>query len=106
LTAARRPVHGVEGQREQPAGLVGVVAAGGGERDADDELDQVVGAQVRAGGSGPLGVGQQVGRGTPDDAVAVDGGRVGVWTFAFDGQPAGRVREAAAEIEELGYGAI
>ena len=76
------------------------------QRDADDELDQVVRAQVRAGGSGPLGVGQQVGRGTPDDAVAVDGGRVGVWTFAFDGQPAGRVREAAAEIEELGYGAI
>jgi probable F420-dependent oxidoreductase len=33
-------------------------------------------------------------------------GRVGVWTFAFDGQPAGRVREAAAEIEELGYSAI
>ena len=33
-------------------------------------------------------------------------GRVGIWTFAFDGQPAGRVREAAAEIEELGYGAI
>jgi probable F420-dependent oxidoreductase len=33
-------------------------------------------------------------------------GRVGIWTFAFDGQPAGPVREAAAEIEELGYGAI
>ncbi|WP_018500537.1 TIGR03620 family F420-dependent LLM class oxidoreductase [Parafrankia discariae] len=33
-------------------------------------------------------------------------GRIGVWTMAFDGQPAGRVREAAAEIEELGYGAI
>ncbi|MFD0420710.1 TIGR03620 family F420-dependent LLM class oxidoreductase [Streptomyces parvus] len=33
-------------------------------------------------------------------------GRVGIWTLAFDGQPAGRVREAAAEIEELGYGAI
>jgi probable F420-dependent oxidoreductase len=32
--------------------------------------------------------------------------RVGIWTFTFDGQPAGRVREAAAEIEELGYGAI
>jgi probable F420-dependent oxidoreductase len=31
---------------------------------------------------------------------------VGIWTFAFDGEPAGRVREAAAEIEELGYGAI
>ncbi|WP_067170662.1 TIGR03620 family F420-dependent LLM class oxidoreductase [Microtetraspora niveoalba] len=33
-------------------------------------------------------------------------GRVGIWTFDFDGQPAGKVREAAAEIEELGYGAI
>ncbi|MFD9909352.1 TIGR03620 family F420-dependent LLM class oxidoreductase [Streptomyces sp. NPDC059063] len=33
-------------------------------------------------------------------------GRVGVWTFAFEGQPTGRVREAAAEIEELGYGAL
>ncbi|MFC4913999.1 TIGR03620 family F420-dependent LLM class oxidoreductase [Actinomadura gamaensis] len=33
-------------------------------------------------------------------------GRVGIWTFAFDGQPADRVREAAAEIEELGYGTI
>jgi probable F420-dependent oxidoreductase len=32
-----------------------------------------------------------------------DLGRVGIWTFAFDGQPATRVREAAAEIEELGY---
>ncbi|MER7348873.1 TIGR03620 family F420-dependent LLM class oxidoreductase [Streptomyces aurantiacus] len=33
-------------------------------------------------------------------------GRAGIWTFAFEGHPAGRVREAAAEIEELGYGAI
>lgn len=33
-------------------------------------------------------------------------GHVGVWTMAFEAQPAGRVREAAAEIEELGYGAI
>ncbi|SNQ49631.1 conserved hypothetical protein [Frankia canadensis] len=33
-------------------------------------------------------------------------GQVGIWTMAFDGQPVGRVREAAAEIEELGYGAI
>lgn len=31
---------------------------------------------------------------------------VGIWTFAFDAQPATRVREAAAEIEELGYSAI
>ncbi|CAM5653484.1 TIGR03620 family F420-dependent LLM class oxidoreductase [Streptomyces griseorubiginosus] len=33
-------------------------------------------------------------------------GRVGIWTFAFDSQPAGRVRESASEIEELGYGAL
>ncbi|MBW5425412.1 LLM class flavin-dependent oxidoreductase, partial [Streptomyces sp. BG9H] len=33
-------------------------------------------------------------------------GQAGVWTFAFEGHPAGRVREAAAEIEELGYGAL
>ncbi|MFJ9952419.1 TIGR03620 family F420-dependent LLM class oxidoreductase [Kitasatospora sp. NPDC091207] len=33
-------------------------------------------------------------------------GRVGIWTFGFEGQPAGRVREAAAEVEETGYGAI
>ncbi|MFI6902108.1 TIGR03620 family F420-dependent LLM class oxidoreductase [Nonomuraea sp. NPDC050394] len=33
-------------------------------------------------------------------------GRIGVWTFAFDGRPAAEVREAAAEIEELGYGTL
>ncbi|TQM09382.1 TIGR03620 family F420-dependent LLM class oxidoreductase [Pseudonocardia kunmingensis] len=33
-------------------------------------------------------------------------GEVGVWTFAFDGSPAGEVRDAAAEIDELGYGAV
>ncbi|MGW1225274.1 TIGR03620 family F420-dependent LLM class oxidoreductase [Streptomyces sp. NPDC002530] len=33
-------------------------------------------------------------------------GRVGIWTFAYEGQPAARVRESAAEIEELGYGAL
>lgn len=33
-------------------------------------------------------------------------GRVGVWTWAFDGQPWARVRAAAAELEGLGYGAI
>ncbi|WP_433713724.1 TIGR03620 family F420-dependent LLM class oxidoreductase [Nocardia sp. CA-084685] len=33
-------------------------------------------------------------------------GGVGIWTFAFDGQPVDRVRAAAAEIEELGYGAL
>jgi probable F420-dependent oxidoreductase len=28
---------------------------------------------------------------------------VGIWTYTFDGQPMPRVREAAAEIEELGF---
>jgi probable F420-dependent oxidoreductase len=36
----------------------------------------------------------------------VDLGRVGIWTFALDGQPVGAAREAAAELESLGYGAI
>jgi probable F420-dependent oxidoreductase len=40
------------------------------------------------------------------DGAQAELGRVGIWTFSFDGQPAGRVREAAAEVEELGYGAI
>lgn len=38
--------------------------------------------------------------------VSAQLGRVGIWTFAYEGQPAGRVRESAAEIEELGYGAL
>ncbi|MFH8371210.1 TIGR03620 family F420-dependent LLM class oxidoreductase [Streptomyces sp. NPDC018031] len=33
-------------------------------------------------------------------------GRVGIWTTAFEGQPAGLVRETAAELEELGYRAL
>lgn len=40
------------------------------------------------------------------DSARNELGRVGIWTFAYEGQPAGRVRESAAEIEELGYGAI
>lgn len=36
----------------------------------------------------------------------MDIGRVGIWTFALDLQPAMRAQEAAAEIEKLGYGAI
>jgi probable F420-dependent oxidoreductase len=36
----------------------------------------------------------------------VDLGRVGIWTFALDLQPMTRARELAAEIQELGYGAI
>ncbi len=33
-------------------------------------------------------------------------GKVGIWTFALDLQPAARAQEAAAQIEELGYAAI
>ena len=33
-------------------------------------------------------------------------GRIGIWTFQLDLQPAARAQEAAAEIEALGYGAI
>jgi probable F420-dependent oxidoreductase len=33
-------------------------------------------------------------------------GRVGIWTFALDLQPAAKAQAAAAEIEALGYGAI
>lgn len=38
--------------------------------------------------------------------MSLDTGKIGLWTFAFDGQPAGLLREAAGEIEELRYGAI
>ncbi|MFF0740477.1 TIGR03620 family F420-dependent LLM class oxidoreductase [Streptomyces sp. NPDC004111] len=41
-----------------------------------------------------------------DPATAPDLGRVGIWTLAHDQQPAGRVRQSAAELEELGYGAL
>jgi probable F420-dependent oxidoreductase len=36
----------------------------------------------------------------------MDLGRVGIWTFVLDLQPIARARELAAEVEELGYGAI
>jgi probable F420-dependent oxidoreductase len=36
----------------------------------------------------------------------MDLGPVGIWTFALDLQPIARAREVAAELEELGYGAI
>jgi probable F420-dependent oxidoreductase len=36
----------------------------------------------------------------------MDIGKVGIWTFAFELQPIARAREAAAEIEALGYGAV
>lgn len=36
----------------------------------------------------------------------VDIGRIGIWTFHFEQQPWSAVAEAAAELDELGYGAI
>src|SRR5438309_11878603 len=33
-------------------------------------------------------------------------GRVGIWTTALDHQPAAEARRAAAELEEMGFGAI
>lgn len=33
-------------------------------------------------------------------------GKIGIWTFSFESQPASRVQEIAAGIEELGYGAL
>jgi probable F420-dependent oxidoreductase len=38
--------------------------------------------------------------------TAVNIGRIGIWTFQFDQQPWAAVAEAAAELEELGYGAV
>jgi len=35
-----------------------------------------------------------------------DLGRIGIWTFALDAQPTPLAQDMAAEIEELGYGAI
>ncbi|MFN8591992.1 MAG: LLM class F420-dependent oxidoreductase [Thermomicrobiales bacterium] len=36
----------------------------------------------------------------------MDIGRIGIWTAQFDHQPWGAVAEAAAELDELGYGAL
>jgi probable F420-dependent oxidoreductase len=36
----------------------------------------------------------------------MDLGRVGIWTFALDLQPLGAAREAAAELESLGFGTV
>jgi probable F420-dependent oxidoreductase len=36
----------------------------------------------------------------------MDLGRIGIWTYHLNYQPAAKVREVAAELEELGYGAL
>jgi probable F420-dependent oxidoreductase len=35
--------------------------------------------------------------------MTIDIGRIGIWTSALEGQPASRVREAAQELESLGF---
>ena len=50
------------------------------------------------------------GQGVPEHfgrvEAGMDIGRIGIWTFQFDQQPWAVVAEAAAELEELGYGAL
>jgi probable F420-dependent oxidoreductase len=36
----------------------------------------------------------------------MDLGRIGIWTYQLNYQPASKVREVAGELEELGYGAL
>ena len=36
----------------------------------------------------------------------MDLGRIGIWTYHLNYQPTSKVREVAAELEELGYGAL
>ena len=38
--------------------------------------------------------------------VTLDPGKIGIWTHQLDGVPSQRAREAAKEIEEMGFGAI
>lgn len=37
--------------------------------------------------------------------ASLDLKKIGIWTGAFESQPAGKVREAVGELEQLGYGA-
>ena len=40
------------------------------------------------------------------NASSMEVGPIGIWTAQFDYQPAAKVREAAADLEQLGFGAI
>jgi probable F420-dependent oxidoreductase len=40
------------------------------------------------------------------NSSSMEPGPIGIWTAQFEYQPAARVREAAAELEQLGFGAI
>lgn len=41
-----------------------------------------------------------------DDASIPDLGPLGIWSFHLDVQPMARAREAAAELDELGFGSL
>src|SRR5215218_6039901 len=43
---------------------------------------------------------------TPGKQWVMDLGRLGIWTYHLNYQPASKVREVAAELQELGYGAL
>ncbi|ESU51434.1 hypothetical protein P376_0583 [Streptomyces sp. HCCB10043] len=66
------PVYGIKHQSEQPVGLFRVVAAGCGQRNPDDKLDQVVGGQVGARRSPPLGLGKKIGCRVQDQPMTVE----------------------------------
>src|SRR5215831_3342683 len=40
------------------------------------------------------------------NSLSMEVGAIGIWTAQFDYQPTAQVREAAAELEQLGFGAI
>ena len=40
------------------------------------------------------------------NSSSMEVGPIGIWTAQFDYQPAAKAREAAAELEQLGFGAI
>src|SRR4029453_459308 len=42
----------------------------------------------------------------PGKQWVMDLGRIGIWTYHLNYQPASKVEEIAAELEELGYGAL
>ena len=55
---------------------------------------------------GPAGVGVGLLRTCQHPGMAIDLGRIGVWSFDLDLQPVSRAQEAVGELEALGYGAL
>src|SRR5689334_18099668 len=78
--------------------MVGGVAAG--------RLGALVAANSFAGSASGECLAEPVSQHPKREESTMNIGRIGIWTFALDLQPAARAQEAAAEIEALGYGAI